>query len=65
MSKQICRLTKRIVEAAAPTLERYTIWDTELKGFGLRVEPAGKAHRADAGEIYRQRPRFRKARRRK
>lgn len=35
------RLTKRIVDAAAPSLERYIVWDTELKGFGLRVEPSG------------------------
>ena len=35
------RLTKRTVEAAAPEAERYTIWDTDLKGFGLRVSPAG------------------------
>ncbi|WP_424363710.1 Arm DNA-binding domain-containing protein [Methylocystis parvus] len=41
MSKQIGRLTKRIVDAAVPGLERYIIWDTELKGFGLRVEPSG------------------------
>lgn len=41
MSKQIGRLTKKLVDAAAPGLERYIIWDTELKGFGLRVEPSG------------------------
>jgi integrase len=35
------RLTKRTVDAAAPSLERYIVWDTELKGFGLRVEPSG------------------------
>lgn len=35
------RLTKRTVDAAAPSVERYIVWDTELKGFGLRVEPSG------------------------
>jgi integrase len=41
MSNRTGRLTKRAVDAAAPTLERYIVWDTELKGFGLRVEPSG------------------------
>ena len=33
------RLTKRTVDAAQPTDSRFTVWDDELKGFGLRVEP--------------------------
>ncbi|MBL1255965.1 site-specific integrase [Methylocystis sp. Sn-Cys] len=41
MSTRTGRLTKRTVDAAAPSLERYIVWDTELKGFGLRVEPSG------------------------
>jgi integrase len=35
------RLTKRTVDAATPQSERYVVWDSELKGFGLRVEPGG------------------------
>jgi integrase len=35
------RLTKRMVDAASPKSERYVVWDSELKGFGLRVEPSG------------------------
>lgn len=34
-------LTKRTVDAALPRAERYHIWDSELAGFGLRVEPSG------------------------
>jgi len=36
------RLTKRLVEAAAPQPRRYMIWDSGLPGFGLRVEPTGR-----------------------
>lgn len=36
------KITKRVVDAAAPAGERKVmIWDAELKGFGLRVTPAG------------------------
>jgi integrase len=35
------RLTRRTVEAAQKAALRYTVWDTDLKGFGLRVEPSG------------------------
>lgn len=35
------RITKRAVDAATPELQRYVLWDFELKGFGLRVEPSG------------------------
>jgi len=34
-------VTKRVVDAAAPNAERYVIWDSALKGFGLRVEHSG------------------------
>jgi integrase len=33
------KLTKRAVDAAKPTDKRYEIWDSELAGFGLRIEP--------------------------
>ncbi len=35
------RLIKRTVDAATPQSEGYVVWDSELKGFGLRVEPSG------------------------
>ena len=41
MSGSSAKLTKRAVDAAAPKSTRYLLWDTELKGFGLRVAPSG------------------------
>lgn len=35
------KLTKRIVDAAAPASAQVLVWDSEVKGFGLRVTPAG------------------------
>jgi hypothetical protein len=35
------RLTKRIIDGAKPRASRYELWDLDLKGFGLRVEPSG------------------------
>lgn len=35
------RITKRVVDAAEPGERVYRIWDAELKGFGLKVTPAG------------------------
>jgi integrase len=35
------RLTKRIIDGAKPQACRYELWDPDLKGFGLRVEPSG------------------------
>ena len=35
------RLTLQIVKAAKSRESRYTLWDTELKGFGLRVNADG------------------------
>ncbi|MEZ5816764.1 MAG: site-specific integrase [Hyphomicrobiaceae bacterium] len=35
------RLTKREVDKAEPKAQRYTVFDDELKGFGLRVFPSG------------------------
>ena len=37
----IKKLTKRSVDNAEPAVKRYLIWDTELKGFALRVAPSG------------------------
>jgi integrase len=38
---RIAKLTKRTVDASAAGASRYTVWDAELKGFGLRVAPTG------------------------
>ena len=35
------KLTDRAVKAAKPEAKRYILWDTDKKGFGLRVEPSG------------------------
>lgn len=35
------KLTKTTVEAAQPKPERYVIWDSEIKRFGLLVLPSG------------------------
>lgn len=36
------RLTKRTVDAAVPRADRYTLFDDQLKGFGLRISPSGE-----------------------
>ncbi len=41
MSVRIAKLTKRVVDTTQPELERYMVWDSTLKGYGLRVEPSG------------------------
>ncbi|WP_374572812.1 tyrosine-type recombinase/integrase [Phenylobacterium sp.] len=38
---RVARLTKRTVDAVTKQAERLIIWDADLKGFGLRVEPSG------------------------
>ena len=35
------RLTKRVVDGITPTSKPSFIWDNELRGFGVRVEPTG------------------------
>lgn len=35
------RLTKTTVDSAQKAASRYVVWDSDLKGFGLRVEPSG------------------------
>src|SRR5919112_169617 len=39
--ERVLRLSKRNVDAARPEPNRYTVWDAELKGFGLVVQPSG------------------------
>ena len=41
MRERIAKLTKRTVDAAELEAERYILWDSALKGFGLRVETSG------------------------
>ncbi|MAL77242.1 MAG: integrase [Rhodospirillaceae bacterium] len=36
------RLSKRVVDALAPTEKDYFLWDDEIKGLGLRVWPSGR-----------------------
>ena len=33
------KLSKRAVDALKPKAERYTVWDTAISGFGIRVTP--------------------------
>jgi integrase len=41
MAQSSAKLTKRAVDGATPRSGRYFVWDTELKGFGLRVAESG------------------------
>ena len=36
------KITKRVVDSAEPRATRYVIFDSEVKGFGLRVYPSGE-----------------------
>lgn len=35
------KITKRVVDATEPRVRLFSIWDDEIKGFGLRVTPGG------------------------
>jgi integrase len=39
---RVGKLTKRVVDATRPESGRYIVWDADLAGFGLRVEPSGR-----------------------
>ena len=41
MTDNILKLSKRTIDAAKPSGARYVLWDSELKGFGVRVECSG------------------------
>ncbi len=48
------KISKATAEAATPRASRYVVWDSELRGFGLRVESTGAKtfvvkYRADGG----------------
>jgi integrase len=36
------KLTKRVVDATRPESGRIILWDVDLAGFGLRIEPSGR-----------------------
>jgi Arm DNA-binding domain len=36
------KLTKRNIDALRPAAVRYTMWDTYVSGFGIRVTPKGQ-----------------------
>jgi len=35
-------LTKRIIDAAKPTAKEFVLWDAQVRGFGLKVNPGGR-----------------------
>jgi hypothetical protein len=37
------KLTKSVVDAATPREKQFTIWCSELKGFGIFVQPSGSS----------------------
>ncbi|WP_292435065.1 DUF4102 domain-containing protein [Mesorhizobium sp.] len=37
----MAKLTKSVVDAAVPRDKQYTVWCSDLKGFGLFVQPSG------------------------
>lgn len=40
-ARRVTRISKRTVDAAKPEADTYRLWDSELKGFGLKVSPRG------------------------
>jgi len=38
----MAKLTKRVVDQASANSKATSLWDDELKGFGLRVWPSGR-----------------------
>jgi hypothetical protein len=36
------KLTKRVVDAAEVRASDYYVWDSELRGFGLRIRASGR-----------------------
>jgi integrase len=41
LDRPAVKIGKRTVDAAEPEAEAYRLWDTELKGFGVKVAPTG------------------------
>lgn len=49
------KLTKRNIDSLKPAIERFTAWDSDISGFGLRVTPGGERvyvlkYRFDGGQ---------------
>jgi integrase len=42
VADRVEKLTKRALDGFVTTGGRYTVWDSELKGFGVRVEASGR-----------------------
>lgn len=54
MTERKMKLTARTVDRLEPAASRFTIWDEDLPGFGVRVEPTGRRtfiarYRAEGG----------------
>ena len=41
MEERRANLTKRTLDAAKPAAKDYQIWDTKVRGLGVRVYPSG------------------------
>jgi Arm DNA-binding domain len=41
MEEQRVNLTKRILDATRPAAKDYQVWDTKVRGLGVRVYPSG------------------------
>jgi integrase len=41
MDKPPVKLTKKVIDNADKSAMRFILWDSELKGFGIRIEPTG------------------------
>lgn len=41
MAKLIAKISKSVVDGAAPKEARYYVWDGEIKGFGVTIWPSG------------------------
>ena len=35
------RITKRMLDALTPTKKDFSVWDSEVRGFGVRIKPSG------------------------
>jgi hypothetical protein len=41
MERRTARIGKRLLNTIEPEAAAYRVWDTDLKGFGLKVSPRG------------------------
>jgi len=40
-SKTMPKITKRVIDALKPDAKEFHTWDSEIKGFGVRMMPTG------------------------